>query len=69
MKTSECSSKQLHPFYFTMIFFVCFTRLGISLGVAFGEIPIGMSVGPGAGLFIGMLFDRLYRKKHSQKDC
>ena len=69
MKTSTCNSKKLHPFYFTMIFCICGTSLGISLGVVYENIPIGMSFGPGAGLFIGMLFDRLNKNKHSKKDC
>jgi hypothetical protein len=69
MKTEKCNSKQIQPFYFTFIFLICGTSLGISLGVVYENIPIGMSIGPGAGLFIGTLFDRLYKKKQTPKEC
>ena len=43
------------------------TGLGISLGVAFDNIPVGMSLGPGAGLAFGMLLSRYFKAKTCSK--
>ncbi len=32
------------------------TGLGISLGVAFDNIPVGLSIGAGVGISLGMVF-------------
>lgn len=36
------------------------TGLGISLGVVFGNIPIGLSIGAGVGLTIGVALYNYY---------
>ncbi len=43
------------------------TGLGISLGVAFDNLPVGLSIGAGAGISIGMFFYNYLRSKSCDK--
>ena len=39
------------------------TGLGISLGVAFDNIPVGLSIGAGAGISIGMVLYQYFSSR------
>ncbi len=39
------------------------TGLGISLGVAFNNIPVGLSLGAGVGISIGMVLYQYFNSK------
>lgn len=39
------------------------TGLGISLGVAFNNIPVGISIGAGAGLTFGMFLYQYFKSR------
>ncbi len=39
------------------------TGLGISLGVAFDNIPVGLSMGAGVGLSVGMALYHAFKSK------
>jgi len=39
------------------------TGLGISLGVAFNNIPVGISIGSGAGITLGVFFYQYFNSR------
>ena len=39
------------------------TGLGISLGVAFNNIPVGLSIGAGVGISIGMVLYQYFNSR------
>jgi hypothetical protein len=43
------------------------TGLGISLGVAFDNIPVGLSIGAGAGISIGMVLYQYFSSRTCSK--
>ena len=57
MDTNSKVSKNINiPILMLSCFMSVGTGLGISLGVAFDNIPVGISIGSGAGITLGMFF-------------
>tara|TARA_B100000809_G_scaffold97590_1_gene96159 strand:- start:25 stop:252 length:228 start_codon:yes stop_codon:yes gene_type:complete len=60
---SKVSKNKNIPILMLSSFMSVGTGLGISLGVAFDNIPVGISIGSGAGITLGMFFYQYFNSR------
>ena len=60
---SKVSKPKNIPILMLSSFMSVGTGLGISLGVAFNNIPVGISIGSGAGITLGVFFYQYFNSR------